>query len=234
LKPHQPDSVIAIIYGVNVGQALREARTRAALSQREFARVTGVAQPTIARIEGGREDPRVKTLDRLLRACGSTLTALTASGAPDARAILALAKVVGLVDWKGVEVPASLVRAGLDVFSLNVARHQHSGMRYSWCPPGQAPPGGEGVTLFAGDGQGQGQLVGVPLATWPTRADLLCVYRPAEEQPKLARLAIDLGATAFWVEDGATLSAEARAIAEGAGLAFIAGVSVAEVAARLR
>jgi predicted transcriptional regulator len=33
-----------------------------------------VAQPTIARIETGNADPRVETLDRLLRACGDQLT----------------------------------------------------------------------------------------------------------------------------------------------------------------
>lgn len=41
-------------------------RKGAGLSQRELALRTGVAQPTIARIEGGRVDPRVTTLERLL------------------------------------------------------------------------------------------------------------------------------------------------------------------------
>jgi transcriptional regulator with XRE-family HTH domain len=54
-------------------EALRTARTRAGLTQRELARRTGVAQPTIARIERGLAEPRVGTFDRLLAACGSTL-----------------------------------------------------------------------------------------------------------------------------------------------------------------
>ena len=39
------------------------------LTQRELAAKTGIPQETIARIERGRADPRVNTLDRLLGAC---------------------------------------------------------------------------------------------------------------------------------------------------------------------
>jgi transcriptional regulator with XRE-family HTH domain len=62
------------------GPALRRARRRARLSQRELAGRTAVAQPTIARIEKGREDPRIATLDRLLRACGEELGARPVRG----------------------------------------------------------------------------------------------------------------------------------------------------------
>jgi len=54
---------------------LRRARRRARLSQRALAKRTLIAQPTIARIEMGREDPRIATLERLLRACGEELGA---------------------------------------------------------------------------------------------------------------------------------------------------------------
>lgn len=54
---------------------LRKARRRAGLSQRELARLTGVAQPTVARIERGQEVPRIDTLARLLQACGESLEA---------------------------------------------------------------------------------------------------------------------------------------------------------------
>lgn len=53
--------------------ALRHARRRAGLTQRELAAITGVAQSTIARIEAGTIDPRVSTLDNLLRSCGEEL-----------------------------------------------------------------------------------------------------------------------------------------------------------------
>src|SRR3954462_14384300 len=60
--------------------ALRQARRRAGRSQRDLAAVTGVSQPTIARIESGRVDPRLRTLDALLAACGETLEALPRAG----------------------------------------------------------------------------------------------------------------------------------------------------------
>jgi len=58
---------------------LRRARHRAGLTQRALATATGVAQPTIARIERGTEDPRLSTLTRLLAACGHRLE-MQASG----------------------------------------------------------------------------------------------------------------------------------------------------------
>lgn len=88
---------------------LRRARRRAGLSQRALAAGTGVAQPTIARIEAGREDPRIATLDRLLRACGEALGAVPAAGGgvdrSGIRALLAMTpaeRLAGLV----AEAPA--------------------------------------------------------------------------------------------------------------------------------
>jgi transcriptional regulator with XRE-family HTH domain len=52
---------------------LREARARAALSQRELAARAGKAQSEVARIEAGRQDPTFATLDRLVRAAGFDL-----------------------------------------------------------------------------------------------------------------------------------------------------------------
>ncbi len=51
------------------GRMLRDARHRAELTQRQLAQKSGIPQETIARIERGRADPRVNTLDRLLAAC---------------------------------------------------------------------------------------------------------------------------------------------------------------------
>jgi len=47
---------------------LRQARSRAGLSQRALARRAGTAQSVIARIEGGQTSPTWETLDRLLEA----------------------------------------------------------------------------------------------------------------------------------------------------------------------
>lgn len=51
------------------GRMLRDARHRAKLTQRQLAEKSAIPQETIARIERGRADPRVNTLDRLLAAC---------------------------------------------------------------------------------------------------------------------------------------------------------------------
>jgi transcriptional regulator with XRE-family HTH domain len=52
---------------------LREARSRAHLTQRELARRAGVAQSEIARIESGRQEPSFARLLRLVRAAGYEL-----------------------------------------------------------------------------------------------------------------------------------------------------------------
>ena len=59
---------------------LRHARRRAGLTQRQLAAKTGFAQETIARIESGRVDPRVGTLNRLLEGCGFGLEHLPRLG----------------------------------------------------------------------------------------------------------------------------------------------------------
>jgi transcriptional regulator with XRE-family HTH domain len=59
---------------------LRTARQARRLTQRELARRTGVAQPTIARIESGKENPRLQTMEVLLEACGYVIEALPKPG----------------------------------------------------------------------------------------------------------------------------------------------------------
>ena len=61
-------------------QMLLKARRRAGLTQRALASRAGVAQPTIARIERGREDPGMRTMHRLLRACGEALETMPVLG----------------------------------------------------------------------------------------------------------------------------------------------------------
>jgi predicted transcriptional regulator len=59
---------------------LRDARRHAGVTQRELARRTGVAQPTIARIESGAADPRVATLEVLLEMCGYVVESVPRPG----------------------------------------------------------------------------------------------------------------------------------------------------------
>ena len=60
---------------------LLHARRRAGLTQRALATRADVAQPTIARIERGQDDPRVGTLRKLLTACDASLEAAPRLGA---------------------------------------------------------------------------------------------------------------------------------------------------------
>jgi transcriptional regulator with XRE-family HTH domain len=62
------------------GRMLREARRRVRMTQRQLAAKSGIPQETIARIERGRADPRVQTLDRLLESCGYGLESLPRLG----------------------------------------------------------------------------------------------------------------------------------------------------------
>ena len=55
---------------MNVAEWVNGARRSAGLTQRQLSELSRVPQPTIARIESGKQMPRVDTLDRLLRACG--------------------------------------------------------------------------------------------------------------------------------------------------------------------
>jgi transcriptional regulator with XRE-family HTH domain len=63
---------------MNAGRALRRARKRAGLSQRELAARAGVSPSTVARIELGEIEPRVTTLDLLLRSAGARLEVVDA------------------------------------------------------------------------------------------------------------------------------------------------------------
>ena len=65
---------------MDLGSAVRRARRRAGLSQRALAARSGVAQPTIARIERGRDDPRISTVERLLVACGESIEVVPRTG----------------------------------------------------------------------------------------------------------------------------------------------------------
>lgn len=58
---------------MDVPGTLRQARGRAGLSQIALARRAGTSQATVSAYEGGRKQPSVATLSRLLAATGSRL-----------------------------------------------------------------------------------------------------------------------------------------------------------------
>jgi transcriptional regulator with XRE-family HTH domain len=61
------------VFVIKAADLLRSARRRALLTQRALARRARIPQPTIAAIEAGRQDPRYRTLARLLAACSVEL-----------------------------------------------------------------------------------------------------------------------------------------------------------------
>lgn len=66
---------------------VKDARTSAGMTQRELSAVSGIPQASVARIERGVAIPRADTLERLLRACGMTLTVRPADDGIDRSAI---------------------------------------------------------------------------------------------------------------------------------------------------
>lgn len=58
---------------VDAAALIKEARTRAGLTQAQLARAAGTSQPTLAAYESGAKSPSVRTLDRLVRASGASL-----------------------------------------------------------------------------------------------------------------------------------------------------------------
>jgi transcriptional regulator with XRE-family HTH domain len=56
-----------------LASAAIDVRSRAGLTQEALARKMGTTQPVVARLEGGRARPSMRTLDRLAKATGSRL-----------------------------------------------------------------------------------------------------------------------------------------------------------------
>jgi transcriptional regulator with XRE-family HTH domain len=55
---------------MNHGQLIRQAREREGLTQAALARRLATSQSTVARLEAGRGNPTIGTIDKALRACG--------------------------------------------------------------------------------------------------------------------------------------------------------------------
>jgi len=69
---------------VDAPALIKEARARAGLTQVQLARAAGTSQPALAAYESGAKSPSVRTLDRIVRAAGASLS-VTLRDAPPAR-----------------------------------------------------------------------------------------------------------------------------------------------------
>lgn len=58
---------------MDIAATLASLRATTGLSQRDLARLAGMSQPAIARLEAGRATPTLATLERLARAAGFEL-----------------------------------------------------------------------------------------------------------------------------------------------------------------
>jgi predicted CoA-binding protein len=100
------------------------------------------------------------------------------------------------------DVPLALIAAGWDVIPVNPAQDELYGRR---CYP--------------------------DLTAVDRPIDLVDVFRPSAQTPAVAAAAVAVGANALWLQLGIT-SPEARAIAEGAGLAYVEDACTAVIARR--
>ncbi|MEU6642125.1 CoA-binding protein [Saccharomonospora sp. NPDC046836] len=75
-----------------------------------------------------------------------------------------------------------------------------------------------------------GERVYRSLTEIPEAVDVVNVFRPSHDAPAVARDAVRIGAKALWLQQG-IVSAEARAIAEEAGLAYVEDRCIAVVRA---
>jgi hypothetical protein len=99
-----------------------------------------------------------------------------------------------LIDWSHPDVPATLVRAGYVVVG-------HGPGGYTRHDVVAEPPSDKagGRAFLLADST---YLVGRRVFALPEAVDIVNTYRPAEEQPAIAREAVDLGARALWVQPG--------------------------------
>jgi|tagenome__1003787_1003787.scaffolds.fasta_scaffold20684745_1 predicted CoA-binding protein len=125
-----------------------------------------------------------------------------------AEQVLRSARTVLLIDFPSRDVPDALARAGLSVMA-------------------QGGPGPEDFFSYQLDCE---EVREVRTGGPPTGADVVYVHRPEDELPSILADARDLGASAVWCENG---SDRAREVVEAAGLIYVDGSSIVDVARTL-
>ena len=77
-----------------------------------------------------------------------------------------------------------------------------------------------------------GRTAYATLADIPVPVDIVDVFRPAEEAEGIARQAVEIGAKTLWLQLGIS-SAQARELAEGAGLQYVEDTCIGATTQRL-
>lgn len=128
--------------------------------------------------------------------------------------ILRGAHTVLVVDWPSKEVPETMARAGYAV-TVN------------------GGPGPEDYSVYECDGD---DVIVRHVGIAPEHVDLVYAYRPMAELPGIVAMAQGLNAKAIWLQSGLSAagvtdptgcwvpeeaSREARAVVEGAGMAYL-------------
>ncbi|HEX4644894.1 MAG TPA: CoA-binding protein [Verrucomicrobiae bacterium] len=141
--------------------------------------------------------------------------------------VLETARTILLVDWPSPAVPRALLEAGFTVFSYSPGRYSKAEIAPS--PPSDVDSGG----VFPPKEQSEkGYLVFRRLGGQPSSADLVSVYRSAEEMPGIiADHVLPLRARVIWLQR--PVSSEDRTLAEKHGLVLIEGCDIAELARTL-
>ena len=133
--------------------------------------------------------------------------------------LFADAASVQFYDWPHPDVVAVVLRVGKTVYGHTPAGYsQHAIV---------AEPSDEIFRRFPVSGGGF--LISIPIEGAPP-ADLVITYRPPEEQAGILEMARQQGAQSFWIQPPAETSAEARAAATAAGVAFVEGVDLRDLA----
>ena len=122
-------------------ELLREARTRAGLSQRVLARRAGTAQSVVARIEQGRTSPTWSTLERLLKAANYEVVAHTEPSVVVGSHMLA--EVPGILSMTPEDRLAEI--KNVEQFLHSAHRVSENGVPYG---PGAGGGAGSGVPLL--------------------------------------------------------------------------------------
>ena len=82
---------------LNAARLIREARSRAGMTQRELARRARTSQSVVARVEGGQTQPSSDTLARLLADAGFELRAeLAPLAVPDTHMLGDVSRILAL------------------------------------------------------------------------------------------------------------------------------------------